>query len=105
MEWKELLTRHDLVGGDIEIYLREDGTFRARILGIEHLEGTVHFKTSPTVKAQQSHGNHIWTPCGNRIFRFPTTHKLMGSMTGRVQFDIPNGFVIIFPKGDVSVRR
>lgn len=104
MTWKELAQRRDLEGGEIELHLRGDDVFRSSIFGVEMSGDTVHFKTGWTVKQKMGvNGEFYWTPSEDRHLYFPTSIALLGSLPGRVQFDVPNGWCIIFFPGDSSI--
>ena len=100
MTWKELLARTDLVGGYIQLRIKEDGVYRAQIIAVDASQETVHFRTKDTCKESMNGLRSSWNTCKNMICRFPTTTDLLGGQTGRVQFDTKDGWAIIYPRGD-----
>lgn len=101
MTWKDLLARKaDFIGGMIQVR-NGDGMYRARIRSVDESEPTVHFRTQWATKEVPEEGVGVWKESATTpICRFPTTYTLLGSLPGRVQFDIPGGWVIIYPKND-----
>lgn len=100
MKWEDLLARNDIKGGQIQIVTKE-GVFRSDIMNAPEICGdTIHFKNTWTMK-ENPQGPEKWVRCNKKTHYFTTTTtRIIGSKTGRVQFDIPGGWVIIFPSGD-----
>ena len=87
MDWKDLLKRTDLVGGEIQVFLRGDGIYRSPIKAIEMSGETIHFKSEKTAKETSLDGKVEWVPCRNKNHYFEMKERLLGSPAGRVQFD------------------
>jgi len=98
-EFKDLLARHDIVGGVIQV-VRGAEVHRSDILGIEIDGTTLHIRSSKSLKGVQVDKGYQWVPCEKQRHYYELRgYKLIG--VERPQFDITGGWVIIFPKGDV----
>lgn len=99
---KDLLTRDDIKGGEIQVVLTNVGVFRSDILLVEMSGDTVHFKSTKTFKQDTT-----WTPAERMHHYYPAHTDCMG--THRPQFDITNkngqvvGWAIIFPDKDSAL--
>lgn len=105
MEWKNLLGRDDLVDGEIQVVLKDNGVYRSLIKAVEVRDGTVYFKSERTFKECHQGNKSTWVSCTHKPHYFPTDLKLLGN-PDCFQFDLPRGlgWVIVFPKGDSRLK-